>query len=122
MSSNVVTFPSGGGRPASNVREWQNPSFIRAAGTARPGYQRSGRPNMHTFVFRSYDLIVTSSEADLLRDVRHGLDRARTKLKGIQEQLRREREHAAAREDLLTKAEARLRAAIAAAAGQSVEG
>lgn len=119
--SNVIAFRSGG-LPASNVRELQNPSFTHRGGTARPGYKRSGSPNMHTFVFRSYDLIVTSSEADLLRDVRHGLDRAQTKLKGIQEQLQRDREQAAARIDLLTKAEARLSAAITAAAGQSVEG
>lgn len=112
--SNILTFPGRGA--ASNVRELQNLSFSWSK------YKPSGRPNMHTFVFRSYELIVTSSEADLLRDVRHGLDKAQTKLKGLQEQLQRDREQAAARIDLLTKAEARLSAAIAAVGGRSVEG
>ncbi|MDH2343240.1 hypothetical protein [Bradyrhizobium sp. SSUT77] len=112
--SNVLTFPSA--RPASNIRELHNPSFDddRAARWRSPGYKSSGRPNMHTFVFRSYGLIVGASEADLVRDVRLDLAKAQTKLKTIQQQLQRDREHAAARADLLTNAETKLRAAIAA--------
>ncbi|MET4040514.1 hypothetical protein ABIC03_002205 [Bradyrhizobium sp. RT6a] len=46
-----------------------------------------------------------------------------TKLNAIQRLLQRDRDHAAARADLLTKAEARLRPAIASAAAvRSVEG
>jgi hypothetical protein len=73
------------------------------------------RANMHTFVFRSYDLIIASSEVELVRDVRQDPHKAATKLRNIREQLRRDREHAAARAVLLTKAEARLSAAIAVA-------
>ncbi|WP_377830327.1 hypothetical protein ACFKHW_17355 [Bradyrhizobium lupini] len=111
--SNVFTFPSA--RPASNVRELQNPSFDDDRARWRsPNYKSSGRPNMHSFVFRSYDLIVGSSEADLVRDVGLDVDKAETKLHCIQRQLQRDREHAATREDLLTRAEAKLSAAIAA--------
>jgi hypothetical protein len=128
--SNVITFPGRGAAPEATLRN--NPSFppenvaqldavpTRTITRLKPERRRSDGC-MHTFVFRSYDLIVKSSEADLIRDVRHGLDKAQTKLKGIQEQLRRDREHAAARVDLLTKAEARLSAAIAAAAFVFVE-
>jgi hypothetical protein len=64
---------------------------------------------MHTFV-----LIVASSEANLVRDVCYDFDKATTKRNAIRQQIDRNREHAAAREDLLTKAEAKLSAAIAA--------
>ncbi|PJG56619.1 hypothetical protein CVM73_03455 [Bradyrhizobium forestalis] len=105
--SNVIAFPRGGCvlRP-SNV----TPIEVRV----ERGRRRTG-PNMHTFVFRSYELILASSEADLVRDVRFDLEKAQTKLKTIQQQLERDREHAAARADLLSRAEARLSAAIAAA-------
>ena len=70
---------------------------------------------MHTYVFRSYDLILAWPEPDLVRDVRGDVDKATSKLNAIRQQIRRDREHAAARETLLTKAEARLAAALAAA-------
>lgn len=118
-ASNVLTFPA---RPPSNVRP-VNLSFDYQPTPAGSAHPERRRANMHTFVFRSYDLILTSPEADLVRDVRFDFDKARTKLKAIQRQLQRDREHAAARADLLTKAEARLSAAIAAAAPvRSVEG
>jgi hypothetical protein len=123
--SNILTFPTGG-RPPENVREFHNPSFISGDEPARwrsPGYKSSGRPNMHTFVFRSYDLIIKSSEADLVRDVRQDPHKANTKLRKIREQLRQNREHAIARENLLDAAEAKLSAAIAAVqSDRSVEG
>lgn len=100
--SNVLTFPRI--LPASSVRELHNISF--GNGRTRP------RANMHTFVFRSYDLIVASSEADLIRDVRCDTHKAATKLNSIRQQIQRDREHAAARENLLTMAEAKLTAAI----------
>ncbi|MET4034429.1 hypothetical protein ABIB94_008337 [Bradyrhizobium sp. JR7.2] len=120
--SNILTFPTGG-RPPENVRELHNPSFISGGGTARSGYSPSGRPNMHTFVFRSYDLILGSSEADLVRDVRCDAQKAASKLNSIRKQIQRDREHAAAREELLTRAEAKLAAAVDAARPvRSVEG
>jgi hypothetical protein len=66
-------------------------------------------------VFRSYTLIVQSDEADLMRDVCFDIDKAQTKLKAIRRQIAADREHAAARKKLLTSAENRLSAAIAAA-------
>jgi hypothetical protein len=70
---------------------------------------------MHTFCFRSYDLIVESADADLVRDVSFDVDKAETKLKAIREQLKRTQEMAAARVHLLTTAETKLTAAIVAA-------
>ncbi|MET4018134.1 hypothetical protein [Bradyrhizobium sp. S3.2.12] len=116
--SNVLTFP--GNHPASNVRELHNVSFNYGGGTARPDRKRA---NMHTFVFRSYELILASSEADLVRDVRCDTQKAASKLKAIRQQIQRDREHAVAREDLLTRAEAKLAAAVDAARPiRSVEG
>ena len=77
-------------------------------------YRRSGR-SKHTFVFRSYALIVESDEADLMRDVCFDMHKAQVKLKAIRRQIAADREHAAAREKLLTSAENRLSAAIVAA-------
>lgn len=98
-----------------DVRELRNPSFrygrLRPCGKDR---KRSGS-SMHTFVFRSYDLIVASSEADLVRDVGLDFDKAQSKLNAIQRQIQRDREHAAARAKMLTEAENKLSAAIVAA-------
>jgi hypothetical protein len=66
-------------------------------------------------VFRSYALIVESDEADLMRDVCFDMHKAQVKLKAIRRQIAADREHAAAREKLLTSAENRLSAAIVAA-------
>ena len=52
---------------------------------------------MHTFLFRSYDLIVESDEADLIRDVKLDLHKARVKLSKIQERLQGVQEQAAAK-------------------------
>jgi hypothetical protein len=54
--NNVVMFPNPAG-----------PFPKRKSFFAKP--QEKGR-SMHNFLFRSYDLIVESSEAELLRDVR----------------------------------------------------
>jgi hypothetical protein len=85
---------------------------------SRP-YTRRG-PNMHTFLFRSYELIVESDEADLIKDVSLNIDRARTKLRLIQERLKGVQEQAAAQIEMLTAADTKLSAAIVAAllAGQ----
>jgi hypothetical protein len=70
---------------------------------------------LHTLSYRSYDLIVRSDEAELVRDVSFDLDKAQRKLKSIQRQLQRDREHAIAREQLLTVAATKLSAAIVTA-------
>jgi cell division FtsZ-interacting protein ZapD len=82
---------------------------------ARPWTARRGRKRMHRFVFRSYNLIVQSAEADLMRDVCLDIHKAQTKLTAIRRQLQRDRELADARIGLLTSAESRLSAAIVAA-------
>jgi hypothetical protein len=70
---------------------------------------------MRTFLFRSYNLIVKSDEADLVRDVSCDIGKAETKLKAVRQQLKRTKELAAARVHLLTTAETKLTAAIVAA-------
>ncbi|HEV2156365.1 hypothetical protein [Bradyrhizobium sp.] len=118
--SNVITFPGRNHAPLGN------PSFAYVRVSALPpenvvqiDLQPAGRPrsaaSMHTYVFRSYSLILEAPAADLVRDVRCDVAKAQTKLRNIREQLQRDREHAAARAELLTKAEARLSAAIASA-------
>ncbi|MBR1086449.1 hypothetical protein JQ621_03065 [Bradyrhizobium manausense] len=106
--------------PPENDRSFElsvGPRQLPVTGSKR----RRSATSMHTFVFRSYELIITSPEADLVRDVRCDVHKARTKLRKIREQMDADRKHAAARADLLTKAEAKLSAAIAQAFG-SVEG
>lgn len=114
--SNVITFPAG-----RNPAPLGNPSFAyvrvsplppEAELEARPASGRRSAASIRTYVFRSYDLILASSEADLVRDLRCDLRKAGTKLNAIREQIRRDREKAAAREDLLIRAEARLTAAL----------
>jgi hypothetical protein len=74
-------------------------------------YRRSER-NMHNLVFRSYSLIVEAPEAELVRDVQINTDKAKVKLRKIREQIVIDRDRAAARADMMTKAEAKLSAAI----------
>ena len=70
---------------------------------------------MHTFLFRSYDLIVESDEADLVRDVCFDIDKAQTKLKAIRRRLQGVRDQAVAQVQLLSAADTKLTAAIVAA-------
>jgi hypothetical protein len=98
---NIVTFPD----PVTKRR--RTPSGGRAS-SIEP-------KNMHTFLFRSSRLIVESDEADLIRDVCLGLDRAQTKLTLIKRRLKGVQEQAAAQVQLLTAAETKLTAAIVAA-------
>jgi hypothetical protein len=83
-------------------------------------YRRSGR-NMHNLVFRSYSLIVEAPEADLVRDVRINTDKAKVKLRKIREQIVIDRDKAAARVEMMSKAEAKLSAAIVAAQSHTPE-
>jgi hypothetical protein len=89
--------------------------FPNARDRRRALRQTRVRKNMQTFVFRSYDLIVESDEADLVRDVCFDVDKAQTKLKAIQRRLKGVKEQAAASVQLLTEAETKLTAAIVAA-------
>jgi len=110
--SNIIELSAfKGARSPKRVLPSENVALIEPRVTGR---RRSGR-SMHTFVFRSYNLIVQSDESDLMRDVCIDVDKAQTKLKAIQQQLERDREHAAARAELLTSAENKLSAAIVAA-------
>jgi hypothetical protein len=87
--SNVITFPEPV-RPYPKRRSREN--------------GRNGS-SMHTFLFRSYDLIVQSDEADLVLDVCLNIDRAQTKLRRIQRRLKDVQVRAAAQVQLLTAAD-----------------
>jgi hypothetical protein len=101
------------------VIDFPNASPRRGVPRRRAAYRsRTGAcngPNMQRLLFRGYDLIVESEEADLVRDVCLDIDRAQTKLKAIQRSLQGVREQAAGRVQLLTAAETKLTGAIAAA-------
>ncbi len=70
---------------------------------------------MHTFLFRSYDLIVESDEADLIRDVCLDIHKAEVKLNKVRQRLQGIQEQSAAQIWLLTAADTKLSAAIVAA-------
>src|SRR5690349_12955924 len=89
-----------GARSPKRVLPSENDGLIGPARFGRP-YRRSGR-NMHTFVFRSYNQIVKSDAADLVRDVCFDIEKAQSKLKAIRRQMEQDRKHAAARAELLT--------------------
>jgi hypothetical protein len=101
------------------VIDFPNASHRRGAPRRRAAYRsRAGAcngPNMRTCLFRSYDVILKSDEADLVRDVCIDIGRAQTKLKRIQRRLKDVQEQAAANVQLLTTAEIKLTAAIVAA-------
>lgn len=94
---NIVAFP--GANPAS-------------IGGRAPAIERK---NMQTFLFRSRELILESDETDLVRDVCLNIDRAQTKLKAIRRRLQGLQEYTAEQLHLLTTADTKLTAAIAAA-------
>jgi hypothetical protein len=72
-------------------------------------------PNMHTFLFRSRELILESDEADLVRDVCLDVEKAQTKLRQIRERLQGVRQWSAVQIQELTTADTKLAAAIVAA-------
>jgi hypothetical protein len=110
--SNIIELSAfKGSRSPKRVFPSENVESFEPRVTGR----RRGGQNMHTFVFRSYNLIVQSDEADLMRDVCFDIHKAQVKLKAIRRQIAADREHAAAREKLLTSAESRLSTAIDAA-------
>jgi hypothetical protein len=113
MSADVIAFPGSAPKPSQNV-------LVDDEEEEAPySYRRRQRPHrdgaMHKALIRSYDLIVRSEDADLVKDVSFDIDRAQRKLEKIQKQLKSVREQAAARLHLLTTAETKLKAAIVAA-------
>jgi hypothetical protein len=105
MSNNVIAFPEKSSLfPKRRSRE----------------YVRNERKSVHTF--RSYNLIVQSNEADLISDVGFDMDRAESKLRRIKQRLKNVQEQAAAQIQLLTTADAKLTAAIVAAAVKPGDG
>ena len=110
--SNIIDLSAFKGvRSPKRVLHSENDELIEPRVKVR---RRSGR-SMHTFVFRSYTLIVESAEADLMRDVCFDMHKAQVKLTAIRRQIAADREQAAVGEKLLTSAESRLSAAIVAA-------
>jgi cell division FtsZ-interacting protein ZapD len=114
MSNNVLTFPGSSPKRGKAIEIASDPDEDVGWGSVSRPYTRRG-PNMHTFLFRSRELILESDEADLVRDVCRNIDRAQTKLRQLRERLQGERERSAALIELLTTAETKLSAAIVAA-------
>jgi hypothetical protein len=94
----------------NNVVEFPKPGRLSPKRRSRENVRHG--PNMHALLFRSYDLIVESDEADLVRDVGFNIDRAQTKLKAVRRQLQSVQERSAAQVQLLTAANTKLTAAI----------
>ncbi|HZV07271.1 MAG TPA: hypothetical protein VE999_19465 [Gemmataceae bacterium] len=103
-SAAVVRFP--GKRLREHIRQ------DRAARAIRPA---ASGINMHDALFRSYDLILKSDEADLIRDVGRDIRKAEIKLKKVRQRLQGIREQSAAQIQQLTAADTKLSAAIVAA-------
>jgi hypothetical protein len=74
--------------------------------------RRGSGVNIRTLCFRSREMILESSEADLVRDACLDLDKAQTKLKAIRLRLQHVQEWSAAQLQLLTTADTKLTAAI----------
>jgi hypothetical protein len=98
-----------------SVIEFPNASNRRRQRWTGSGWRAQNGKSMQTFLFRSYDLIVESDEADLVRDVCFNVDMAQTKLKRIHRRLKDVQEQAAVQVQLLTTAETKLAAAIVVA-------
>jgi hypothetical protein len=71
--------------------------------------------NIRTLCFRSRELILESSDADLVRDACRDLDKAQVKLKAIRQRLQSVQEWSGAQIEMLTTADTKLTAAIVAA-------
>ncbi|SIO61546.1 hypothetical protein SAMN05443247_08865 [Bradyrhizobium erythrophlei] len=95
---NIIDFPAAADRPKR-----------------RNSRRRRPYSPMRKFVFRSYDKIVASDEAELVRDVCFDIDRAESKLGRITQRLKNVEEEATAKVQLLTTAKIKLSAAIVVA-------
>jgi len=103
-TDNIVTFPG------------HSPKRVKRA-AAKPNYteRRKNRKSMRQFLFRSYNLIAESDDADLISDVCLDMHKAEVKLRQLREALQATRENSAARIEMLTEAEIKLSAALVAA-------
>src|SRR6266404_6480787 len=108
----VIDFP--------NASHRRGVSRHRAAYRSRTG-ACNGR-NMHTYLFRSLNVILESDDADLVQDVCLDLDKAEKKLKAIRRRLRGVQEQAADQVQRLATADTKLTAAIVAALLSTREG
>jgi hypothetical protein len=97
------------------VIDFPNATRRRGAPRLRAAYRSRtpacNGPNMRTCLFRSYDVILKSDEADLVRDVCLDLDKAEKKLKALRLRSQGVQEQAAG----LIAADTKLTAAIVAA-------
>jgi hypothetical protein len=117
MSCEIIQFST-----AARIPSKRRKPIVLSAGTSRaPRVEREQEPerprvrggaNMHTFLFRSRELILESDETDLVRDVCLNIDRAQTKLRQLRERLQGVQEWAAKQVEELTAAETKLSAAI----------
>jgi hypothetical protein len=89
--------------------------FTIAGRRRLPKYLGGEGSNMRKLAFRSYEHIVESDEADLIRDVCSDMDRAESKLRRVKQRLKVVLVESAAQVQLLTTAETKLTAAIVAA-------
>jgi hypothetical protein len=99
-------------------REGENENVIdfpNASRRRRKPYSQRGPKNRHKLVFRSYEHIVESNEADLIQDVCFDIDRAESKLRRVKQRLKNVLVESAAEVKLLSTAETKLTAAIVAA-------
>jgi hypothetical protein len=101
------------------VIDFPNASHRRGASRHRAAYRSrtgacNGR-NMHTYLFRSLDVILESDDADLVQDVCLDFDKAEKKLKAIRRRLQSVQEQAADQVQRLATADTKLTAAIVAA-------
>jgi len=80
MSDNILAVPGSSPKSGKAIEIASDPDE-EVRWKSRP-YTRRG-PNMHTFLFRSRELILESDEADLFRDVCLNIDRAQTKLRQL---------------------------------------
>ena len=94
MSATIIKLPYSTTRRA-------NARSPRCSANGTPA-ERAAKPrvaaNMLAVVFQSDRLIFRSSEADLVRDVRLDVDKAKVKLRRIRDRMVRDRENAAARD------------------------
>jgi hypothetical protein len=102
--SEIITFP--GRSPGRRKEAPTKPNWTE---------RRKNRKSMRQFLFRSYNLIAESDDAELIRDVCLDIHKAEVKLRQLQEALQATREHSAARIAMLTEADIKLSAAIVAA-------
>jgi tRNA(Phe) wybutosine-synthesizing methylase Tyw3 len=82
MDSNIFTFPDNTSKPGR-----RSTHVSKSEDEPRQKVRIRSDRSMHTFLFRSRELILESDEADLVRDVCLNIDRAQVKLRQLRERL-----------------------------------